>query len=126
MYDVISHVLMTSCDSIQVYMIQLTPFYDPAEFYIKQDIFELLSTIPRSREFFNSSLQGHNTKWCNPGRGWSLVSIVSSVYEYNSVVAVLKVLSVISAVIIWALEGLFTISLLLLSLWSLVSLAYEY
>ena len=61
-YDVITPVLMMSYDSIQVDMIQLTPFYDPAKFYLKWDIFELLSSIPRSREFFNSSLQGHNTK----------------------------------------------------------------
>ena len=60
--DVINHVLITSYYSIEVDMIQLTPFYDPAKFYLKQDIFELLSSIPRSREFFNSSLQGHNTK----------------------------------------------------------------
>ena len=61
-YDVITPVLMTSYDSIQVDMIQLTPFYDPAKFYLKWDIFQLLGPIPGSREFFNSSLQGHNTK----------------------------------------------------------------
>ena len=53
---------MTLYDSIQVDMIQLTHFYDPAKFYLKWDIFQLLGPIPRSREFFNSSLQGHNTK----------------------------------------------------------------
>ena len=51
-----------SYDSIQVDMIQLTPFYDTAKFYLKWDIFQLLGQIPGSREFFNSSLQGHNTK----------------------------------------------------------------
>ena len=67
---------MTSYDSIQIDLIQLIPFYDPAKFYLKQDIFELLSSIPRSREFFNSSLQGHNTKWCDPGRGCDTSSFV--------------------------------------------------
>ena len=61
-YDVITPVLMMSYDSIQVDMIQLTLFYDPAKFYLKWDIFQLLGPIPWSREFFNSSLQGHNTK----------------------------------------------------------------
>ena len=61
-YDVITPVLMMSYDSIQVDMIQLTPFYDTAKFYLKWDIFQLLGQIPGSREFFNSSLQGHNTK----------------------------------------------------------------
>ena len=61
-YDVITPVLMMSYDSIQVDMIQLTPFYDTAKFYLKWDIFQLLGQVPRSREFFNSSLQGHITK----------------------------------------------------------------
>ena len=43
-YDVITPVLMMSYDSIQVDMIQLTPFYEPAKFYLKWDIFELLWT----------------------------------------------------------------------------------
>ena len=61
-YDVITPVLMMSYDSIQVDMILLTPFYDTAKFYLKWDIFQLVGQILGSREFFNSSLQGHNTK----------------------------------------------------------------
>ena len=60
--DVITRALMTSYDSIKVDMNQLTLFYDPAKFYLKWNIFQLLGPIPGSREFFNSSLQGHNTK----------------------------------------------------------------
>ena len=60
-YDVITPVLMTSYDLIQVDMIILTPFYDPAKFHLKWDIFQLSGPIPRSREFFNSSLQDHKT-----------------------------------------------------------------
>ena len=61
-YDVITPVLMTSYDPIKVDIIQLTLFYDPAKFYLKWNIFQLLGPIPGSREFFNSSSQGHNTK----------------------------------------------------------------
>ena len=61
-YDVITPVLMMSYDSIQVDMIQLTPFYEPAKFYLKWDISELLRTNPLIQGFFNSSLQDHNTK----------------------------------------------------------------
>ena len=45
-HDVITPVLMTSYDSIQVNMIQHTHFYDPAKVYLKWDIFELLGPIP--------------------------------------------------------------------------------
>ena len=38
-HDVITPVLMTSYDLVQLDMIQLTPFYDPAKFYHKRSIF---------------------------------------------------------------------------------------
>ena len=55
-YDVITHVLMMSYDSIQVDMIQLTPFYEPAKFYLKWDIFELLRTTPPDPGGFSTAV----------------------------------------------------------------------
>ena len=61
-YDVITPVLMTSYDPIKVDTIQPTLFHDHVKFHLKWNIFQLLGSIPGSREFFNSSLQSHNTK----------------------------------------------------------------
>ena len=61
-YDVITPVLMTSYDPIKVDTIQPTLFHDHVKFHLKWNIFQLLGPIPGSREFFNSSLQGYNTK----------------------------------------------------------------
>ena len=61
-YDVITPVLMMSYDSIQVDMIQLTPFYEPAKFYLKWDIFELLRTNPLIQGFFQQQFTGSQHK----------------------------------------------------------------
>ena len=51
--------LMTSHDSVQLDMIQLTPFYDPDKFFLKQGIFELLWTNSLIQGVIDSRFQGH-------------------------------------------------------------------
>ena len=58
-HDVITPVLMTSYDLVQLDMIQLTPFYDLAKFYLKLcHFFELLWTNPLIQGFLTVSTQG--------------------------------------------------------------------
>ena len=50
-YDVITLVLMTSYDSIQVDMIPLTPFYDPAKFISNGAFLSLIDQFPDPGSF---------------------------------------------------------------------------
>ena len=58
---------MTSHDSVQLDMIQLTLFYDPAKFFLKQGIFELLWTNSLIQGVIDSRFQGHITTKCDSG-----------------------------------------------------------
>ena len=61
-HDVITPVLLTSYDLVQLDMIQLTPFYEPAKFYLKWDIFELLRTNPLIQGVLQQQFTGSQHK----------------------------------------------------------------